>query len=103
MSLSEKLLQGEAMKIRAHVFAAGRVQGVFYRSEARYEARQHQVRGWIRNLSDDRVEAVFEGEEQDVKQLVEFCKRGPPTARVAAVEVAWEPYTGEFKDFEIRY
>jgi acylphosphatase len=103
MSLSEKLPQGEAMKIRAHVFVGGRVQGVFYRSEARYEARKHHVNGWIRNLPDDRVEAVFEGEEQDVKQLVEFCKRGPPTARVAAIEVSWEPYTGEFNDFEIRY
>jgi acylphosphatase len=103
MSLSEELPQGEAMKIRAHMFARGRVQGVFYRSEAMYEARRHHVNGWIRNLPDDRVEAVFEGEEQDVKQLVEFCKRGPPSARVEATEVAWEPYTGEFKDFEIRY
>jgi acylphosphatase len=103
MSLSEQLSQGEAMKIRAHLFVRGRVQGVFYRSEARYEARKHHVNGWIRNLPDDRVEAVFEGEEQDVKQLVEFCKRGPPSARVAATEVTWEPYTGEFNDFEIRY
>ena len=103
MSLSEKLPQGKAMKIRAHVFVGGRVQGVFYRSEARYEARKHHVKGWIRNLPNERVEAVFEGEEQDVKQLVEFCKHGPPTARVTAIEVAWEPYTGEFNDFEIRY
>ena len=103
MSLSEKLPQEKAMKIRAHVFVRGRVQGVFYRSEARYEARKHHVNGWIRNLPDDRVEAVFEGEEQDVKQLVEFCKHGPPTARVAAIEVSWEPCTGEFDSFEIRY
>jgi len=103
MSLSEKLPQEEAMKIRAHVFVRGRVQGVFYRSEARYEAKKNHVKGWIRNLPDDRVEAVFEGEEQDVKQLVEFCKRGPPTARVTAIEVTWDSYTGEFTDFEIRY
>jgi acylphosphatase len=91
------------MKVRAHVFVSGGVQGVFYRSETLYEARKHHVNGWIRNLLDDRVEAVFEGEEEDVKQVVEFCKRGPPSARVASVEVSWEAYTGEFTGFGIRY
>jgi acylphosphatase len=90
------------MKVRAHVFVAGRVQGVFYRSETRYEARKRYVNGWIRNLPDDRVEAVFEGEEESVKQLVEFCRRGPPSARVASIEVSWEPYSGEFSGFEMR-
>jgi acylphosphatase len=91
------------MKARAHVFVGGTVQGVFYRSETRYEARKRHVSGWIRNLHDDRVEAVFEGEEEDVKQLVEFCKRGPPTAKVTAIEVIWEPYSGQFNGFEIRF
>jgi acylphosphatase len=53
-------------------------------------------------LPDDRVEAVFEGEEEDVKRLIEFCKRGPPAARVARAEVTWERYSGEFGDFEMR-
>ena len=91
------------MKVRAHVFVAGRVQGVFYRAETRYEARKHNVNGWIRNLPDNRVEAVFEGEEEDVKQLVEFCKRGPPSARVSSIEVSWEAYSGGFASFEMRY
>lgn len=91
------------MKVRAHVFISGRVQGVFFRSETRHEANRRGVKGWVCNLPSGKVEAVFEGEEENVKELVEFCKRGPPGARVKNVDVVWENYTGEFRDFEIRY
>jgi acylphosphatase len=91
------------MKVRAHVFVTGGVQGVFFRSETRYEAKKHHVTGWVCNLPDDRVEAVFEGEEEDVKQLVEFCRKGPPAAKVTETQVAWEPYSGSFTSFETRY
>lgn len=91
------------VKIRAHVFVSGRVQGVFFRSETRREAKKHGVTGWVRNLPDGRVEAVFEGDEEAVKKLIEFCKHGPPYAKVTRVEVLWENYTSEFSDFEIRY
>lgn len=91
------------MKVRAHVFVSGRVQGVFFRSDMQYEANRSGVTGWVRNLSDGRVEAVFEGEEDDVDKLIEFCRRGPPGARVAKVDVQWGDYTGGFRGFEIRY
>ena len=91
------------MKVRAHVLVSGMVQGVFFRSETQYEAKKRNVTGWVRNLPDGMVEAVFEGEEEKVKELINFCKHGPPGARVASVDVRWEKYTGEFKDFEIRY
>lgn len=91
------------MKARAHVFVSGRVQGVFFRSEARYEARKRGVNGWVRNLPDDRVEAVFEGEEENVKKLLEFCRRGPTGAKVTGTDVTWENYSGVFRDFEIRF
>ncbi|MGQ9530259.1 MAG: acylphosphatase [Candidatus Bathycorpusculaceae bacterium] len=91
------------MKVRAHVFVSGMVQGVFFRSETRHEAKKRSVKGWVRNLPDGRVEAIFEGEEEKVKELISFCKHGPPGARVTNVEVIWEDYRGEFKDFEIKY
>ncbi|MDH7563998.1 MAG: acylphosphatase [Candidatus Bathyarchaeota archaeon] len=91
------------MKVRVHVLVSGRVQGVFYRSEASKEARKLGVTGWIRNLPDGRVEAVFEGEEENVKALVAFCRRGPAGARVDRVEVKNGSYAGEFRSFEIRY
>jgi len=91
------------MKIRAHVIVSGRVQGIFFRSETRHEAKKHDVKGWVRNLRNGRVEAVFEGEEKAVKELIEFCRRGPAGARVTHVDVTWGSYTGEFEDFKIRY
>lgn len=91
------------MKVRAHVFVSGRVQGVFFRSETRYEASGRNVSGWVRNTHDGRVEAVFEGEREDVEKVIEFCRRGPPGARVTKVDVRWEEYTGEFRGFRIRY
>ncbi len=88
---------------RAHVFVSGRVQGVFFRTETQDEATRQGVTGWVRNLPDGRVEAVFEGEKDRVDRLVEFCKHGPPGARITNVEVIPESYTGEFRNFRIRY
>ncbi|MBM4400409.1 MAG: acylphosphatase [Crenarchaeota archaeon] len=91
------------MKTRAHVFVSGRVQGVFFRSETKHKADRYGVKGWVRNLPDDRVEVVFEGEEEAVKALIEFCKRGPLGARVTNVDLRWENFTGDFDAFKVRY
>lgn len=91
------------MKVRAHVFVSGRVQGVFFRHETRLMAIRNNVTGWVRNLPDGRVEAVFEGERENVEAMINFCRRGPPGAVVKNVEVIWENPTGEFKSFQIRY
>ena len=91
------------MNVRAHVTVSGRVQGVFFRSRTKQEADSRDVRGWVRNRGDGGVEAVFEGEEAAVKAMVEFCERGPAGARVTKVDVVWEDYAGEFREFEIRY
>lgn len=89
------------MKVRAHVYVTGRVQGVFFRHFTQVQAEKRNVKGWIKNLPDRRVEAVFEGEKEDVEALIEFCHHGPPGAKVKNVEVRWENYTGEFNGFEI--
>jgi acylphosphatase len=88
---------------RAHIVVNGDVQGVFFRQETKQQAEAHDVKGWVRNRNDGTVEAVFEGEEQDVKALIDFCKRGPPRATVTNVDVKFEAYTGESKDSKIRY
>ena len=90
------------MKVRAHIFVSGRVQGVFFRVETRYEAMKRNVAGWVRNTSGGRVQAIFEGERGDVEQMVDFCRRGPLGARVAKIDVQWEEYRGDFKEFKIR-
>ena len=89
------------MKVSAHVYISGRVQGVFFRSQTRRKAHEHNITGWIKNLSDGRVEAVFEGEEKDVRILTDFCKLGPTGARVEKTEVILLKFTGEFDDFQI--
>lgn len=87
-------------KIRAHVFISGRVQSVFFRSETCKMARDLGITGWVRNLEDGRVGAVFEGKEDKVKKIVEWCKRGPLLAKVENTEISFETYKGEFESFE---
>jgi len=89
------------MKVRAHIFVSGRVQGVFFRVETRDETTKRNVTGWVRNTSGGRVEAVFEGEREDVEKMIDFCRSGPPGARVTKIDVQWKEYTGEFKSFKI--
>jgi acylphosphatase len=80
----------ETDRVRAHVFVSGRVQGVYFRASTRDTAREHGVDGWVRNLDDGRVEAVFEGAPDDVETLVEWCETGSPAARVEDVTVDYE-------------
>jgi acylphosphatase len=89
------------VRIRAHVWISGRVQGVFFRAHTKELADELGLTGWVRNLPDGRVEAVFEGEEDAVKEAIEWCKRGPPLASVEKVEVRYEQPTGEFRGFRI--
>jgi acylphosphatase len=81
-------------RVRAHVFVSGQVQGVSFRWYAIQHARRAGVGGFIRNLYDGRVEAVFEGPSEAVTALVEWCHEGPSAARVTAVDVAWEEPEG---------
>ena len=89
------------MKIRAHVFVTGKVQGVYFRQSTKRQAYSLDVTGWVRNLPDGRVEAVFEGDEDPVKVAVDYCHYGPRASRVEKVEIIWEKYTGEFKEFQV--
>ncbi len=92
-----------ADKARLHVVIEGRVQGVFFRASTRDEARARGLNGWVRNLADGRVEALFEGEKPAVESMLAWCKKGPPYAYVDHVETEWQPYQGDLVDFRVVY
>lgn len=89
-------------KIQAHVFISGRVQGVSFRWFTQRKAQELGLNGWVRNLWDGRVEAIFEGEETAVRQAVSWCHTGEPPARVEKVEVTYGQPTDQFNSFRIR-
>jgi len=90
-------------KVRAHVIVSGRVQGVFFRMETKRAADRLGVRGWVRNLKDGTVEALFEGNQDLVQAALDWCRQGPPHAAVDNVNVTWHEYTDEFDGFKIVY
>ena len=87
--------------VRRRVLVSGEVQGVGFRATCRRAARQAGVAGWVRNLSDGLVEAVFEGEPAAVEAMVRWCRSGPSWATVSSVAVEEEEPTGE-RDFVTR-
>ena len=90
-------------KVRARIFVNGLVQGVFFRQNTQKRAKEIGVFGFVRNLQDGRVEAVFEGDRDKVKEIIKWAKEGPNNATVNNQEVSWEEYKEEFNDFEIKY
>ena len=82
---------------------SGQVQGVWFRASTRDEAIRLGLTGWVRNLPDGRVEAVFEGPEEKLNQMLAWCWQGPPGAKVARVEEGWSEVSGQFKTFGVRY
>jgi acylphosphatase len=89
--------------VRARVLISGRVQGVNYRAATRDQARQAGVRGWVKNLDDGRVEAVFEGTRAAVHRMISWSHSGPPSAHVDHVELIWEEATGNEDIFSISW
>jgi len=90
------------MKTRVHVVIAGRVQGVFFRASTGEKADELGLTGWVKNAQDGNVEAVFEGDEAAVNEMLAWCRKGPPLAHVTKVHATTEPFTGEFTKFSIR-
>ena len=86
---------------RARAVISGRVQGVFFRAEARQRARSLGLAGWVQNRADGAVEVAFEGPKEAVESMLRWCNQGPAAARVDAVDVIWEPPVGD-EGFEAR-
>jgi len=89
--------------IRVHLFISGRVQCVLFRDSMRIKALRFGVKGFVRNLSDGRVEAIVEGEKETVGRLIEWSRRGPLFAKVREVDTTEERYIKEFDRFTIKY
>lgn len=89
-------------RTRVRVLVGGRVQGVFFRDTTRRRAQELGLTGWVRNLPDGRVEAVFEGAEKDVRAAVDFVRRGPPLSDVTHFEVTEETPRGDLDTFSVR-
>ena len=89
-------------RVRAHVLVSGTVQGVRYRASTHEAAADRDVDGWVRNLDDGRVEAVFEGPESAVEGLIEWCHTGSRMASVDDVDVTYEEPAGE-SGFRVRW
>jgi acylphosphatase len=95
--------QIDTKQLRAHVYISGRVQGVSFRWNTQDQAQQLGLTGWVKNLWDGRVEAVFEGEAVAVRQAVAWCHQGNRPARVDHVELHYEQPTGELDSFRITF
>jgi acylphosphatase len=93
----------EPTALRARLFVKGKVQGVGYRAFAARVASQRGLCGGIRNLHDGRVELEVEGPKDQILNLIEDLKIGPPAAQVVAVEAEWSPATGRFSYFQVWY
>jgi len=89
--------------IRVHLIISGRVQGVFFRHNTMKKAVELELKGWVKNLPDGNVEAVFEGIPIRVHEMIRWCHMGPPFADVKNVEEVWEEPTDEFSSFDLRY
>lgn len=92
------------MKARAHLYISGRVQGVSYRWFTSEVAHDLKLGGWVRNLPDSRVEAVFEGDRELIEQAIAKCRQGPPASRVTGLDVTWDDNVeGLLDGFDIRH
>jgi len=103
IALLPRATESKKIMKRIHVIISGRVQGVFFRAETQRAAMDFKLTGWVKNMANGRVEAVFEGNDENVDKMIAWCHIGPPAARVENVTVKEEPYTGKFLDFSIKY
>ena len=94
-------MQGKDLE-RAHVRISGRVQGVFFRDSTRQKAEDLTLAGWVTNLPDGRVEAVFEGPPDRVREMLRWCEEGPRQASVENVDTDIDDPAGDLSGFEVR-
>ena len=90
------------MKTNVHVLISGRVQGVWYRASTKQKAEQLDIKGWVRNTEDGCVEAIFQGDEKQVNEMINWCYQGPPLAKVDDVKIMKKDCDDVFEAFTIK-
>lgn len=88
--------------LQAKLTIMGKVQGVFFRSEAQKKAEQLGVSGWVKNNSDGTVSALAQGHQEALQEFVSWCQEGPPLASVKDIDIAFEPIDEKFEGFYIK-
>lgn len=89
--------------MKKHIFITGRVQGVGFRHFTRKNAENLGVTGWVKNLSDGRVEAVFQGSEEQIEELIQRCKKGPVASYVQNIEIEKNSGEEDYKNFSVEF
>jgi acylphosphatase len=90
------------MKSNKHVVISGKVQGVWFRANTKQKAEQLGIKGWVRNTSDGKVEAIFEGDEENISEMINWCRQGPPLAKVEDVKIEEKTPNDDYDTFIIR-
>ena len=88
---------------RVHLLVSGRVQGVFFRQALKVIAKKNNILGWVRNLADNRVEAILEGYSKSVNSDLEWARIGPANSHVDDIQISNEEFRNEFSTFEVLY
>ena len=86
---------------QAYLIISGRVQGVFYRASCQDVAVSYGLKGWVNNLPSGQVCVLVQGKKDKIEKLIEWCKKGPPNARVADVKIKWQDVREKFNTFKI--
>jgi acylphosphatase len=86
-----------------HLIIKGRVQGVSFRAYTVETATELGLKGWVKNMPDGGVEVTAEGSKVALEKLIAWCKKGPSMASVKSVHAEWEPFLGDFEDFDVAY
>ncbi|MBU3941787.1 MAG: acylphosphatase [Nanoarchaeota archaeon] len=88
---------------RVHIIISGYVQGVFFRHNTKIKARKLGLKGFVMNVPNGNVEVIAEGNEKEINELIDFCRKGPMLSCVANLKIEYEEFKGEFDDFTVRF
>lgn len=88
---------------QAHLLISGKVQGVWFRASTKQQAEQLHINGWVRNTNDGKVEALIQGDENQLQQLIQWCHQGPASAQVDEVQVDYEEPQETFDSFMVKH